>query len=462
MFDALVAFRARLEPRAPALTTRARRTSFAALDADVDKVAAALAAEGLSPASGVVAMEVTDAYNEMVLLLALARLRVASTPGYDARADLRFNVDAAWFGRAYAAERRRIEAPAADPEGVGRVLLSSGTTATPRRVGLTWRMIEANVRNASSTWCAGLSGAWVPATGLDSMMGFMASLTAWAVGASVAVGWGLEGLPEMLEEVEPSFLGFTPAHLRDLLARLPPGFRPRPDLRVLVGGSLLPRALAHEARLRLSPDLRIIYGSTECSAMAHFDAARLDEAPGAAGYPGPDVRVEILGDDGALLPQGEAGEVRIVCPRSAQAYLGDPEASARAFRDGGFHPGDVGRLTPDGLLVLEGRIDDRMSVGGRKIMPHTLEEAALASPGVIDAAAFAAPDERGMDQLYLAVVQGEGFVREQLVAALKALPGVWPPVRFAWIAQIPRNAMGKVERARLRSEAMAAQGIRGG
>jgi acyl-CoA synthetase (AMP-forming)/AMP-acid ligase II len=459
MFDSFVTFRARLEPRATALITPGARSSFAELDARVDKVAATLAAEGLSPASGVVAMDVADAYNEMVLLLALARLRVASTPGYDARADLRFSLDPAWFDRAYAADRRPIEPAPADPEGLGRVLLSSGTTTAPRRVGLTWRMIEANVRNAASLWCAGLSGRWAPATGIDSMMGFMTALTAWATGSAVATGWGMDGLPALIEEVEPSFLAFTPAHLRELLRRLPADFRPRPGLRLLVGGTLLPRAVAQEARLRLTPDLRIIYGSTECSAMAHFDAARLEAMPGAAGYPGPDVRVEILDEAGALLPRGEVGEVRIVCPRSAQAYIGDAEASARTFKNGGFHPGDLGRLTPEGLLVLEGRIDDRMSVGGRKIMPYALEEAALACPGVTDAAAFAAPDDQGIDQLYLAVVQGEGFERERLVAALQGLPGVWPPTRFAWIAEIPRNAMGKVERARLRSETMAALGL---
>ena len=460
MFDAFVAFRARLQPRAPALITRGARVSFADLDVHVDKVAAALAGEGLSAASGVVAMDVADAYNEMVLLLALARLRVASTPGYDARADLRFSQTPGWFNRAYAADHRRMEPAATDPDGLGRVLLSSGTTQSPRRVGLTWRMIDANVRNAATLWLAGLSGRWVPVTGLDSMAGLVTTLTAWSTGATVATGWGFEGLPAMLEEIEPSFLVFTPAHLRDLLSQLPPGFKPRPGLRVLLGGSLTPRALAQEARLRLTPDLRIIYGSTECSAMAHFDAARLDETPGAVGYPGPDVRVEILDEAGAPLPRGEIGEVRIVCPRSAQAYLGDPEASARTFRNGGFHPGDLGRLTPEGLLILEGRIDDRMSVGGRKIMPHTIEEAALACPGVADAAAFAAPDDLGMDQLYLAVVQGEGFERERLVATLQGLPGVWPPVRFAWIVQIPRNAMGKIERVRLRSEAMAALGLK--
>ncbi|THD63306.1 AMP-binding protein [Phenylobacterium sp.] len=471
MFDRYVAFRARLQPRASAVITPARAFSFADLDADVNRFAGALRALGVGPASGLVAAQNSDAYEELVLLLALARLGVASTPEYDAAADLRLGAEPlaqgrafvritqAWIDAAFAAEPFPVTSAQVAPEAIGRVLMSSGTTRTPRRVGLSWRMIDANVRNAAVTWCAGLSGRWMPRTGLDSMLGLMTCLTGWSVGAAITVGWELEDLPKTLEVLKPSFLTFTPAHLRELLAVTPPEFRPLPGLRILVGGSLLPRDLAQETRLRLTADLRIIYGSTECSAMAHADAALLEAAPGATGYPGPDVHVEIVGADGALLPAGQSGEVRIICERSAQEYIDDPEASAAAFREGGFHPGDIGHLRGDGLLVLEGRADDRMNLGGRKFMPGPLEEAALGCPGVLDAAVFAAPDEAGLDRCWLAVVQDEDFDRERLIAHLAAQSEGLPPFRFAWIAEIPRNAMGKVERNRLRAETMAALGL---
>lgn len=473
MFDEFVAFRARLQPRAPAVITLAHTISFAELDADVNRIAAALRELGLSPASGVAAVHVLDAYHELIVMLALARLRIASSPGYDPQPDLRLSDQAqgsgaqialkpAWFSAALAAEPTAIEPSAASPDAIGRVLLSSGTTRAPRRVGLTWRMVEANVRNAAVTWCAGKTGLWMPLTGLDSMMGLGVVLTAWAVGATVAVGHAGVDMARALERLRPSLIAFTPSHLRSLLQGLPPGFRPQAELRLVVGGSLLPLALAQETRLRLTADLQIIYGSTECSAMAHADASLLDTIPGATGYPGPDVRVEIVDADGALAPAGEAGEVRIVCERAAQAYIGDPQASAKAFRHGGFYPGDVGRVLPDGLLVLEGRADERMNLGGRKFMPNLLEEAALACPGVGDAAAFAAPAAGGLDQCWLAVVQGPGFDRDRLVAHLSGYGGALPPVRFAWIAEIPRNAMGKIERDRLRKEAIEVLGAGSG
>ncbi len=470
MFDDDLRFRARMQPRSAAVIALTRTFTSAELDADVDRVAGGLRELGISPASGVVAIQTQDAYEELLLLAALGRLRVASAPDRDPKADLWLTAEAgygpqvhlgrAWFAATLAAEPRLVVSPEVSPDAIGRVLLSSGTTQEPRRVGLSWRMLDANLRNAAITLYAGKLGRWMPLTGLDSMAGLLLVLGAWAMGATAVVGQAGDQLPEALERLRPSLIIFTPSHLRTLLRQLPTGFRPQPDLRLIVGGAILPKALAQETRLRLTPDLRIVYGSTECSAMAHADAALLDTIPGATGYPGPDVRVDILDSDGAPVAPGEIGDVRIICPRAAQGYVDDAKASAIAFRDGGFFPGDIGRLMPDGLLVLEGRADDRMNdIGGRKVMPAVVEEAALACAGVVDAAAFAAPGEGGLDQCWLAVVQGEGFDRARLVEHLNGYGGALPPLRFAWIAEIPRNAMGKIERNQLRAEAMSVLGV---
>ena len=142
-------------------------------------------------------------------------------------------------------------------------------------------------------------------------------------------------------------------------------------------------------------------------------------------------------------------------------YLDDPEETATRFRDGWFHPGDVGRRLPDGRLVLEGRIDDRMNLGGFKFMPAALETPALECPGVLDCAAFAAPDAQGLDRCWLAVVAVPGFDRDSLAIHLSGFEGL-PENRFAWIDAIPRNAMGKVERGKLREALIAALGQGGG
>ncbi|MCW5759877.1 MAG: AMP-binding protein, partial [Phenylobacterium sp.] len=243
--------------------------------------------------------------------------------------------------------------------------------------------------------------------------------------------------------------------LRQLLGELPPGFPVQGGMRIVSTGGVLSPAVAREARLRLAPEILISYGAAETGSTTMADGAWLETHPGAAGYPVPNVRVEVVGDDGAPLPPGEQGEIRIFSDRRSEGYLGNPEATARAFRDGGFYPGDLGRLRPDGMLIVEGRVDDRMDLGGMKFLPELMEEAALGYPGVKDAAAYAAPDATGTDVCWLAVVAAPDLDRQGLARHIATSGPNLPEARFAWIEAIPRNAMGKTERRRLREETIA-------
>ena len=212
---------------------------------------------------------------------------------------------------------------------------------------------------------------------------------------------------------------------------------------------------------RITPDIRIIYGSTECSLLAYGHAADLEAEPGVVGSTPAGAILDVVDDAGRPLPDGQSGEFRITSERMTQGYIGDPEASADRFRDGWFYTRDVGRRLPDGRLVLEGRAADRLNLaGGRKFMPQVLETAAFACPGVIDCAAFAAPEAGrpdGLDQCWLAVTAAPDFDREALARHLGQY-GDLPPPRFAWIDEIPRNAMGKVERGKLRELLVSALG----
>jgi len=96
-----------------------------------------------------------------------------------------------------------------------------------------------------------------------------------------------------------------------------------------------------------------------------------------------------------------------------------------------------------------------MNLGGRKVMPAPLESAALACAGVLDAVAFAAPVEAGHDVCWLAVVTEPDFDRPRLFEHLEGYADL-PERRYAWIDQIPRNAMGKPDRGRLREALLAA------
>lgn len=468
MFDDYVTFQARLRPHAMALMTPERLATYAELEADVNRFALALRNLGVTPARGVVALRIQNFYLKHVVLLALARLGVASSPADDPGADL-YLVDAeqaltpkglpltgAWVAATLEAEPLPVAPVRGPPETIVRVMLSSGTTKIPRRVARSWRVLEDNTRTAALTYLAGKSGRWVSMTGLDTGLGQGMTLAAWACGATLVAGINVQRLATELDALQPTIVGLTPIFLRGLLRALPPGFAVQPGLRLAVTGSVLSRHVALEARLRLSSDILISYGATESGSASMADGAWLETVAGCAGYASPGVTIEIVDAQGAPLPAGEQGEVRIKSERVADGYLDDPEATARCFRDGGFYPGDVGRLTPSGMLIIDGRKDERMNFGGVKYLPNLLEELAMGCPGVVDCACFAVPDAQGIDQCWLAVVTGEGFDRAQLAQRVEPRDQALPKVRFAWTEEIPRNASGKIERQRLRDETMAA------
>ena len=470
MFDADLAFQARLRPRALALVTPGRQATYGQFDADVNRFAAGLRDLGVGPARGIVAIEAASNHHHHVLLVALARLGVATTSLDDTAADLvisqapgeagerMLRLSAEWTARVEAAEPVVVPSAPRDPDALARIMLSSGTTRLARRVPLTWGRLQANALNGVVAYGAGRLGAWVIRTSVDSGQGYMLATLAWSTGAAVVTDFTTPDLPTLFERLRPSLCGLTPIQLRELLEILPPGFEPLPGLRLLVTGGLLAPAVALDARMRLTPDVMIVYGATESGRSTVGPAALVETHPGAVGYPVPGVEIEFVDPNGRPVAEGELGEVRIKSDRGAQGYLGDPEASAAAFRDGFFYPGDLGRRLPDGGLVIEGRIDDRMNIGGIKLLPNVVEDAAMDHPGVRDAAAFALPDAAGQDQCWLAVVLADGVTRESLVAHLERSGDRLPTLRFAWAEAIPRNAMGKIERAALREQVLAALG----
>lgn len=467
VFDAFIAYHARQQPERNAIVVPGGSLTFAELDTMVDRFTRALGELGVEQ-DAVVSVRFANPVTHWIVLLALSRLGIASACAADPAASFRisdqapapdaagaFHASPDWIASASSAlvgplRPARPARPA--PGRLGRVLLSSGTTGVQKRIPLSWALVDANVRNAVIAYGPVGGGPWLLEPGIDTALGFTVTLAAWAAGHGVLFR-GDWDLAAVFVRSPPGLLGIVPAQLQRLLAQLPRRFGPLPAMRLVVAGGLLPPDLARKARLRLTPDVRTVYGASECGAATIADAALLDEHPGAAGYPMPGVNVEVVDGEGQPVPGGAQGEVRIGSGRVAGRYLG-PEPDERAFRDGWFYPGDLGRLLADGLLLIDGRIDDLMNLGGTKLLPSAVEAALQGCPGVVEAAAFAVPDAAsGLDQCWLAVVRDAGFDKDAVAACLASgLPWV-PPVQLVFLDRLPRNMMGKVERGALAAAA---------
>ncbi len=226
---------------------------------------------------------------------------------------------------------------------------------------------------------------------------------------------------------------------------------------VFTTGARIPQAFRRRFQAALRTALHVQYGTTEFGTASIAGPDDHEVHPDAAGPLLPGVEVEVLDDAGRALPPGEQGVLRFRRPEGVVAgYIDDPEATARAFRDGWFHPGDVGQLTPSGMLLVAGRQDDMMNLGAIKIFPAEIEAVAEGFPGLRECAAFALRSASHGDIPLLAAAGDEGFDSAALLAHCRARLGLRAPRKVIELPALPRNATGKVLRQDLAALAVVA------
>jgi malonyl-CoA/methylmalonyl-CoA synthetase len=198
------------------------------------------------------------------------------------------------------------------------------------------------------------------------------------------------------------------------------------------------------------------YGLTETGIVATnpIGAAK----PGSVGKPIEGTRIEILADDVLHAAGGSAptprGEICIAGPSVTAGYGNAPEANREAFRDGMFRSGDLGYFDEQGSLFIDGRLKELIIVGGSNVIPGEVERALAEVPGVHELAAAGVPDtDLGEVVAVFVALRPDAVVdvvRENLERAAKTgLAGYKRPRRYEFVDELPRNAMGKIDRAKL-------------
>jgi len=276
-------------------------------------------------------------------------------------------------------------------------------------------------------------------------------------------GYGLTALAMSLALAAPLHVGRR-YEIGPLLARLPENAgpvlitvptllqrwlrdSPKPiSLAALISGSApLDASLCVKALDVLGPVLFNLYGSTEAGLIAMANPHALRAAPGSVGQPLPGTEVRLVDANGSGVPVGQLGRVRVRGP----LVLGGGD-------DGWFDTGDLGRLDAGGRLFVCGRADSMFISGGENVYPEETEEALHAHPAVADAAVTVVPDaEFGQRMLAHVVVRaGEALDDEGLRAWLRErLERFKLPREISFVTEIPRNALGKIDRAALKRSA---------
>lgn len=226
-------------------------------------------------------------------------------------------------------------------------------------------------------------------------------------------------------------------------------------MRLFISGSAPLLAETHlEFEARTGHRILERYGMTETnmSVSNPYDGER---RAGTVGFPLPDVELLITDPEtGLVLPAGETGMIEVRGPNVFQGYWGMPEKTRAELRDNGFFvTGDIGRVDADGYVHIVGRAKDLIISGGLNIYPKEIELLLDEQPGVLESAVIGVPHPDFGEAVLAFVVARPGQTPDLHAigqVAARNLARFKQPREIILLDELPRNTMGKVQKAALR------------
>ncbi len=431
--------------------------SFRAMQARTDTIAAALVERGIH-AGDQVAVLCRNHRNFVTTTVALSKVgadTIYLNTGF-ARRQLA-EVARREGARALILDEEFLEgehrpAPPKAPRESRQIILTSGTTGTPRGA-------QRNLGNEAQPLVALLSR--IPYRTSDTSLVVAPMFHSWGLvntGLALLLGARIvtttrfdpEATLALVEQHRVTVLVVVPVMVQRIMA-LPDAVLDRYDtssLRIVgASGSALPGDLANRFMDRFGDVVYNLYGSTEIGWASIATPTDLRAAPGTAGRVPRGTELRIIDPDGRPLAVGERGRIFV---RSGLLFDGYTGGGSKDVIDGYMSTGDVGHLDADGRLFVDGRDDDMIVSGGENVFPREVEDLLADHEGVADVAVIGVPDDDYGQRLRAFVVRADnaqGAAAEE--RALKHhvrrhLARYKVPAHIAFVEELPRNATGKV------------------
>ncbi|SOC86413.1 3-phosphoshikimate 1-carboxyvinyltransferase [Curtobacterium sp. 314Chir4.1] len=361
----------------------------------------------------------------------------------------------------------QILSHAPGPDDVCQLLFTSGTTGEPKGVQHPHRTLGlATAMHVAQSGLTSEDRIYIPSP-LAHQTGFLyGMLLAFRLGAPQVIQpvWdGTVALEQAFGAAGATFVQCATPFLTDLVDLVEAG-APQPEsLRIFVPtGAAVPRALAQRAATVLGTAILGAFGTSETCLGAL--SSPTDDPADAYGHDGralPGIRIRIVDDEGHELPADTEGNFELFSPTMFDGYLDRPDLTDDVFtEDGWYRTGDLAKVSEKGFLSITGRIKDVINRGGEKIPVVEIENLLYQHPLVTDVAIVAMPDARLGERACAFVVPAAGAELLDFAGMQRALDkaGVskyyWPE-RLEYIAELPRNAVGKVQKNVLREQAAA-------
>jgi len=338
---------------------------------------------------------------------------------------------------------------------VALVLHTSGTTSRPKIVPLRQENVAASAAHIGASLALEPGDVCLNIMPLFHIHGLIAAvLASLAAGGSVwcAPGFNAFRFFGWFDEARPTWFTAVPTMHQVLL-----GLAERNVASIAAGRLRLIRSSSASLPPQVMTALEAAFGVPVIESYGMTEAAHQmasNPLPPRARYPGSvgiaaGPEIAIMGDDGALLPRGEIGEVVIRGPNVTAGYEANAEANARAFTDGWFRTGDQGALDAEGYLRLTGRLKEIIIRGGEKISPLEVDTVLMDHPAVAQVVTFGIPHDKLGEEVGAAVVLRAGATLDERGLrdfAAERLAAFKVPRRVVFLDEIPKGATGKLQR----------------
>ncbi|MFC4242765.1 3-phosphoshikimate 1-carboxyvinyltransferase [Gryllotalpicola reticulitermitis] len=353
--------------------------------------------------------------------------------------------------------------PGADD--ICQLLFTSGTTGEPKGVQHPYRTL--GLATAMHVQRSGLTAddrVFIPSP-LAHQTGFLyGMLLAWRLGVASVIQpvWNGEvALDQAFGEAKASFVQAATPFLTDLVALVEGGHAAPDALRIFVAtGAAVPRELARKATTVLDTAVLGAFGTTEtCLGTLASPNDQPESMWGTDGRVLDGIRLRIVDDEGVELPVGTEGNYEFTSPTLFGGYLERPDLTADVFTDDGWYKtGDLAYVDEQGYLHITGRVKDVINRGGEKIPVVEIENLLYQHPLVSDIAIVAMPDPRLGERACAFVVSSRAgevleFGAMQDYLNSHGVSKYYWPERLEYIDELPRNAVGKIQKNVLRETA---------
>ncbi|MFT6157416.1 MAG: malonyl-CoA/methylmalonyl-CoA synthetase, partial [Neolewinella sp.] len=337
------------------------------------------------------------------------------------------------------------------------LLYSSGTTGVPKGIMLSHRNLASNARALVEAWGFNREDRLLHALPIFHVHGLFVGL-----GCVLMSGASMRWLPSFNSTSavkylpECTVLMGVPTYYTRLLAD--PAFTRdvTDNIRLFVSGSapLLEETFA-QFEQRTEQHILERYGMTETN-MNSSNPLIGERRPGTVGPPLPGVEIRIVDENNTRVADGEIGNLQVRGPNVFRGYWKLPEKTAEDFTDDGyFNTGDKGKIDGQGYVAIVGRSKDVVITGGLNVYPKEVELVIDTIHGVKESAVIGVPHvDFGEAVVAIVVTESEGSVNESTIIshAKSQMANFKVPKRVVLVNELPRNAMGKVQKNLLRSE----------